>query len=48
MTFPEMRLALQYLAEERVGAARYRAAAEARAEEDAAAAAQVGAADGLR
>jgi|GEM_PF-5562583 len=48
MTFAEMRLALQYLAEERIGAARYRAAVEARAQEDALAAAAVGAADGIR
>ena len=44
MTFAEMRLALQYLAEERVGAARYRAAMEARAEEDAKATAAAAAA----
>jgi hypothetical protein len=36
VTFYEARLSLQVLAEERVGAQRYRAAVEARAAEDAA------------
>ena len=42
MTFYEARLSLQVLAEERVGAARYRAALDARQREDVAFGAAIG------